>query len=133
MLAIYKLGFIFGGIISFLILYPLFVAYKRMTNQTNYQLAHEITQRHPVSHRLMQDILVKIDDSNGDALDLSPDIRNLITFLRQEMKESGFGNDEREMVKCFVFIFSKAFPNWQREYTIFGRELDRYFANHNTH
>lgn len=131
--AIYKLGFIFGGIISFLILYPLFVTYKRMANQTNYQLAHEITQRHPVSHRLMQDILVKIDESNENMLDLSPDIHHLITFLRQEMKEYGFGSDEREMVKCFVSIFSKAFPNWQREYTIFGRELERYFAKHKTY
>ena len=104
-----------------------------MANQTNYQLAHEITQRHPVSHRLMQDILVKIDESNENMLDLSPDIHHLITFLRQEMKEYGFGSDEREMVKCFVSIFSKAFPNWQREYTIFGRELERYFAKHKTY
>lgn len=125
-LAFYKLGLILGGIISFFVLYPLFLVFKKMTKQTNYELANAIAARHPRSHRFMQDILVKIDENKGEKIDLSGDIRLLITFLKQETNE--FGDDEREMTKCFVSLFSEAFPNWQREYSVLGLELEKYFS-----
>lgn len=69
---------------------------------------------------------MKIDNNRGVRLDLTSDIKLLIIYLSSETNE--FGSDHRLMVKCFFDLFSTAYPNWEYEYQILGKELELYFG-----